>query len=206
MGFYVTGHPLDKYRGIIDTDRYCQLGLLDDLELGDPRARFPFAGMIRSIEHRTTKAGKPFGILVIEDFTGSAEVMCWSESYLPAREAGILEAGAVISLKGAVSIDDRTEKRRVTGTSLKEVRLSKGSNRRNGKDRAPVELLLWLARSDVADLEAIHGVLTSHPGKTPVLLHLQNGTGRRATIQCGEQFRVEKSEQLEQALGRWLGE
>ncbi len=206
LGFYVTGHPLDKYRGIIDSERFCQLGLLDDLDLGDSRARFPFAGMIRSIEHRTTRAGKPFGILVIEDFTGSAEVLCWSESYTPAREAGILEEGKVIGLKGAVSIDDRTEKRRVTGSGLQELKPHNGRNGRNGKNGGPVELSLWVARSGVEDLEAIQRVLSSHPGKTPVLLHLQSGTGRRATVECGDQFRVRKCEELQRALGRWLGD
>jgi hypothetical protein len=37
-----------------------------------------------------------------------------------------------------------------------------------------------------------------------VHLHLQSGTGKRATIECGEQFRVRNSEALEAALGRWM--
>ena len=132
LGFYVTGHPLDKFRGLVDSDKFTPLGLIDDLDLRDQRARFPFAGMIRSIEHRTTKSGKPFGILTIEDFTGSCELMCWAESYLPAREAGILEPGKVISLKGAVQVDDRTESRRITGAGLKELK----SPQRNERQRA----------------------------------------------------------------------
>ena len=69
LGFYVTGHPLDDFRGLIDSDKFEQLGLVDELSLTDERGRvdrrkrFVFAGMIRSVEHRTTKMGKPFGIL-----------------------------------------------------------------------------------------------------------------------------------------------
>ena len=202
LGYYVTGHPLDNYRVLLDSDRFCKLGLLDDLDVSDRRARFPFAGMIRQIEHRTTRAGKPFGILMIEDFTGSQEVLCWAESYAPARDAGILEEGKIIALKGAVSVDDRTEKRKIVGSSLKELTLRQGKNGSNG--RGPLELSLWVSRSGVADLETIQSVLTAHPGNTPVLLHLQSGTGKRATIECGEQFRVEKSEALATALGRWM--
>ena len=66
------------------------------------------------------------------------------------------------------------------------------------------ELSLWVSRSGVEDLKEIEGVLASHPGKTPVLLHLQSGTGKRATIECGDQFRVERSEALSSALGRWM--
>ncbi|HAT20212.1 MAG TPA: DNA polymerase III subunit alpha [Verrucomicrobiales bacterium] len=202
LGYYVTGHPLDKYRVLLSSDSFCKLGLLDDLNLSDRRARFPFAGMIRKIEQRVTRKGKPFGILVIEDFTGSQEVLCWGESYIPARDAGILEEGRVIALKGEVSIDDRTESRKIMGSSLKELKLRQGRNGQNGG--GPLELSLWVSRSEVEDLEEIQSVLASYPGETPVLLHMQSGTGKRATIECGEQFRVHKSESLTAALGRWM--
>ena len=203
LGFYVTGHPLDKYREVLDSDRFQKLGLLEDLDLSDKRARFSFAGMIRQLEHRSTRAGKPFGILMIEDFTGISEVLCWAESYTPARVAGILEAGKVISLKGAISVDDRTEKRKIMGSGLKELKLpSQGNGRTNGN--GPLELSLWVSRSDLEDLEEIQSVLGAHPGPTAVHLHLQSGTGKRATIECGEQFRVRNSEALEAALGRWM--
>ena len=58
--------------------------------------------------------------------------------------------------------------------------------------------------TDLKDLEEIQSVLSAHPGQTPVLLHLQSGTGKRATIECGELFRVRKSEALQAALGRWM--
>jgi DNA polymerase-3 subunit alpha len=83
LGFYVTGHPLDKYRGILDSDKFNRIGLIDEIELENPRERYPIAGMIRTVESRMTKAGKPFGILTVEDFTGSCEVMLWSESFVP---------------------------------------------------------------------------------------------------------------------------
>jgi DNA polymerase-3 subunit alpha len=202
LGYYVTGHPLDKYRSLLNSDRFCKLGLLDDLDIGDRRARFPFAGMIRKIDQRLTRKGKPFGILVIEDFTGSQEVLCWGESYTPARDAGILEEGAVIALKGEVSIDDRTESRKIMGSGLRELKLRSNQNGSNGG--GPLELSLWVSRSRVEDLRKIEEVLASHPGKTPVLLHFQSGTGKRATVECGEQFRVQKSEALSVALGRWV--
>ncbi len=75
LGFYVTGHPLDKYRAILSSDKYTKIGLIQEIELEDPRARYPIAGMVRSLESRMTKAGKPFGILTIEDLTGSTEVL-----------------------------------------------------------------------------------------------------------------------------------
>ena len=66
LGFYVTGHPLDKFRGVVDSDRFIKFGLLDEVDLSDKRARFPFAGMIRMVEHKTTRTGKPFGVVYLQ--------------------------------------------------------------------------------------------------------------------------------------------
>jgi DNA polymerase III subunit alpha len=200
LGFYVTGHPLDKFRGVIDSERYKRLGLLDDLDISNPRDRFPFAGMIRSLEAKVTKTGKPFGILQIEDFTGNAEVMLWGETFVPAREAGLLEPGKIIKLKCALQVDDRTGGRRLTGYELAELKPKRCSS--NGK--GPLELLLWTTRHSEMDLLEIRNALSKHPGPTPVLLHFQNSAGRRVTVAANESYNVKRDEALDTALDRWL--
>ena len=70
----------------------------------------------------SAKAGKPVGVVVIQDFTGDREMVCWSESYLPARDAGLMEAGRVIQFKAQVTVDDRTEQRRLTGSQNRELK------------------------------------------------------------------------------------
>jgi DNA polymerase-3 subunit alpha len=202
LGFYVTGHPLDKFRGVIDSEKYQRLGLLEDLEISNPRDRFPFAGMIRSVDSKVTKTGKPFGVLILEDFTGSAEVMLWGETFVPARDAGLLEPGRIIKLKCAVQVDDRTGGRRLTGYELGELKPKRGSS--NGK--GPLELLLWTTRHSEMDLLEIRNALSKHPGNTPVLLHFQNSAGRRVTVAANEAFNIKRSEALEAALDRWLGD
>jgi DNA polymerase-3 subunit alpha len=200
LGFYVTGHPLDKFRGVIDSEKYRRLGLLEDLDISNPRERFPFAGMIRSLDAKVTKTGKPFGVLQIEDFTGSAEVMLWGETFVPAREAGLLDSGKIIKLKCAVQVDDRTGGRRLTGYELAELKPKRGSS--NGK--GPLELLLWTTRHSEMDLLEIRSALSKHPGPTPVLLHFQNSAGRRVTVAANESFNVKRGEALDTALDRWL--
>ena len=199
LGFYVTGHPLDKFRTVLDSDRYCKLGLVDEIEVGNPRDRFPFAGMIRSVESRITKTGKPFGILVVEDFTGSREVMVWGESFVPARDAGIMVPGTVIRFKAQIQIDDRTDSRRLTGSEINELK-----SRGGGANSKFVELALWTARHSEQDLREIREAIAEHPGKTPVLIHFQNSAGKRATVELGENYRVRRGLKLETALGRWM--
>jgi DNA polymerase-3 subunit alpha len=202
LGFYVTGHPLDKFRGVIDSERYQRLGLIDELTISNARDRFPFAGMVRSLEAKTTKTGKPFGVLVLEDFTGSAEIMLWGETFVPARVAGLIEPGNIIKLKCAVQVDDRTGGRRLTGYELAELKPKRGASNGIG----PLELILWTTRHSERDLNEILETLTAHPGTTPVLLHFQHGSGRRVTVAVNESFHVKRNAVLEAALGRWLEE
>jgi DNA polymerase III subunit alpha len=202
LGFYVTGHPLDKFRRVIDSDRYRRLGLIDDLDLENPRERFPFAGMVRSLDSKVTKTGKPFGVLVLEDFTGSAEIMLWGETFVPARDAGLIEPGKIIRLKCAIQVDDRTGGRRLTGYELSELKPKRTSA--NGK--GPLELMLWTTRHSERDLDEIQQALSAHPGSTPVILHFQNSAGRRVSVEAGPRFQIKRCPQLEESLDRWLDE
>jgi DNA polymerase-3 subunit alpha len=199
LGFYVTGHPLDKFRGVLDSDKYLKLGLLDEIEVSNPRDRFPFAGMIRTLESKVTKSGKPFGVMVVEDFTGSAEVVMWGESFVPARDAGTLVPGKVIKFKAAIQVDDRTESRRLTGSELSELK-----PRATSATKGAVELTLWTARHSERDLTEIRETLAANPGKVPVFLHFQNSAGRRATVELGAAYHVKRTDLLEKALGRWI--
>jgi len=198
LGFYTSGHPLDKFRSVIDSDRFKKLGLLDQIDLTEKRARFPFAGMIRHVEHKMTRTGKPFGVLHIEDFTGSCEVVCWGESYSPANEAGLLEPGSAIRFQANVQVDERTESLRLTGSQIKGLKVK--AETKNGA----VQIGLWTARHGEDDLLAIRKILAQHPGKIPVELHMQSGTGRRATITCGDHLLVKKSSALDRALAPWI--
>jgi len=202
LGFYVTGHPLDRFRSVIDSDRYRRLGLIDDLDLANPRDRFPFAGMVRSLDGKTTKTGKPFGVLVLEDFTGSVEIMLWGETFVPARDAGLLEPGRIIKLKCAIQVDDRTGGRRLTGYEIAELKPKR--TLANGK--GPLELMLWTNRHSERDLDDIHFIIAGYPGHTPVLLHFQNSAGRRVSVELGAAFNVKRSVELEDELARWIEE
>lgn len=199
LGFYVTGHPLDKFRGVLDSAKFLRLGLVDEIDSPSPRDRFPFAGMVRSVENKMTKSGKPFGVMVVEDFTGSAEVVIWGESFVPARDLGILAPGKVIRFKAQIQVDDRTEARRMTGSEIQELK-----SRSNASSKGSLELTLWTGRHSDRDLQEIQDALMASPGKIPVVLHFQNSVGKRATVELGSKYQVHRTEELEKALGRWM--
>ncbi len=203
LGFYASGHPLDQYRGIVDKDNYERFGNIDNLTI-DKKKKLRFCGIVKHVEHKTTKAGKPFGILQLEDFTGLAEVICWSESYSPANEEGLLEAGNAISIYCTLAEDNFTGNRRLTGSGGKNcVKEVKAQKTNVNVDSKTFDLTLYTNRHDTKDLHTIQDILKQHSGTTPVSLHIRNTLGRRVALQLGEGFNIRKSPQLDKLLARY---
>ncbi|MEM7146595.1 MAG: DNA polymerase III subunit alpha [Verrucomicrobiota bacterium] len=115
LGFYVTGHPLDAHRDVVENGRFSRLADLGELKEG--RKKYYFAGIIDTMDVKYTKReGKPFATMRVEDYTGGAEVMVWSEVYV--KHSASLTEGAIVALAATVELDDRTETRRLTAAEF----------------------------------------------------------------------------------------
>jgi DNA polymerase-3 subunit alpha len=102
-GMYISGHPLDNYK--FELKHYNITSLADYVEFKNtvnsnpnPAKQFRVAGLVIDAAHRLTKTGKNFGILTIEDFTGKAEFMLWSEDYV--KYQNYLEKGMIVLVEG----------------------------------------------------------------------------------------------------------
>ena len=102
-GMYISGHPLDNYK--FELKHYNITSLADYVEFKNsvntnpnPAKQFRVAGLVIDVAHRLTKAGKNFGILTIEDFSGKAEFMLWSEDYV--KYQNYLEKGLIVLVEG----------------------------------------------------------------------------------------------------------
>ncbi len=203
LGFYISGHPLDRFRGVIDADKFEKIGLLEDIEVDprDRRQRFLFAGMIRHVEHRTTKTGNPFGIITVEDFTGSTEIMLWKESYVPSRESGLLDVGSVVRFRGQIQEDDRTQQRKISASDFKQL---KAKQKAVNIAANALQLTLWVGRHGQEDLDQIKSLLVANPGRSSVVISVVSGTGKRAVINTSETYKVAKSKKLKKELAAWI--
>ncbi|HYC84388.1 MAG TPA: OB-fold nucleic acid binding domain-containing protein, partial [Chryseosolibacter sp.] len=57
-------------------------------------------GIVTTVEHRTTKTGKPFGKFYIEDYTGNTSFMLFGEDYLKFRN--FMNTGWFLFIEGSV--------------------------------------------------------------------------------------------------------
>jgi DNA polymerase-3 subunit alpha len=108
-----------------------------------------------------------------------------------------MAAGQVIRFQAQISIDDRTEQRRLTGAQIKELKA------RRKKTSGILELTLWTGRHNGDDLQKIKVILAEYPGKVPVHMHFQSGSGNRATMELPETMGVKMIPALERELAPW---
>jgi DNA polymerase III subunit alpha len=81
VGIYISGHPLDNFR--FEIDAFCNTFCNQLLDLEPLLGReTKVCGIVTSVEHRTTKTGRPFGKFTLEDYSGNFTFTLFGEDYL----------------------------------------------------------------------------------------------------------------------------
>ncbi len=79
IGFYFSGHPLDDYIARLDRNKHCLISEVEDKVPAEGRVALYLAGVIRNVNQRRSKAGKPFAWVEISDPSGELEITVFSE-------------------------------------------------------------------------------------------------------------------------------
>jgi DNA polymerase-3 subunit alpha len=100
VGIYLSAHPLDEYSIILDyvcntklpqlEEQKEELSHLEDVTIG---------GIVTSIRVGESKSGNPYGIVKMEDFTGSGEIPLFGRDWLTYRSFFMEGASLFIRLK-----------------------------------------------------------------------------------------------------------
>jgi DNA polymerase-3 subunit alpha len=102
-GMFMSGHPLDHFKfelthyGINPMQEFNEFRDTVGSQ-GNPGKLIRVAGLVTSVQHKITRTGKNYGVVVMEDYTGKAEFTVWSEEYV--RFQAYFEKGKKIVLTG----------------------------------------------------------------------------------------------------------
>jgi len=202
LGFYVSGHPLDTYRGNFESPKLTKIAAIEEIT---EKSTITIAGLIQSCEVKYTKKdNKAFAVLKIEDFTGEIEAMCWSEAFEKCKEH--LKAGSVVAIRAACEKDQRTEMNRLMVRDAKPLKPKKASPKIETVEETPQVLVLRLnaAKHRLADLETIRDLLADHPGEVPVQLEIERSGQPSVMLAAGKGFNVAQTTSLIEALQPWM--
>ena len=168
VGIYLSAHPLDEYRFILDNicNVKCEELKRDiDWEKFSKLSEICFGGTITEIREGISKKNKPFGIVRIEDFNGSGELALFHEDWLNWRGSMIPESNVLIKavcqerFKGVYGL-------KVVSVSLLQTI----------KEEKIPKFTIMMDAASVSDevVEELTKNLLEHPGKTEVNIQIND--------------------------------
>ena len=190
LGFYVSGHPLEKYAARLQELKVVPL---EAVEQQRNRAEITVAGLIVGTRPMRSKKGQRWGIFTLQDMTGVQELLAFPETFV--RLESVLKAGAPLLLKVRVQVEESG-----TRLSLLEGRPLAGLAERQ---TAQMRLHLNLAQLSEAALDSLQKLFASNPGSCLVIFELRSPDGSVATLQVPQ--RIRPAEELLAAVRELCG-
>lgn len=186
VGVYISGHPLDSFRFEMET--FCntplaQLNALEEQIGKDIR----IGGIVSSVEHRVTKSNKPFGKLVLEDYSGKNEFVLWSEDYLKFKS--FLTPGYNLFIEGTVA-------RRSWGNQEAEFRFKSMDllNEIGLKRTRSIQISIEASDIDKKLMEDIEAICKAHQGNIPLLVSVRDSKENIAVELLSRKFNIKPVE------------
>ncbi len=174
LGFYVSGHPLDKYRETLDEINYTLSSEIDDLADG---SQAMFIGKIEHITEKISKNGNKFGIANIMDLHGNIELMLFENRLKELEED--FDLSKPIAFKVKITKDgDFTRMNLLKLSSMKDAKKTKVKVEKEVKHvEEPVQPPLILSLNLMPDakiVEELMCLVDKYPGNRPLEVHIKS--------------------------------
>jgi DNA polymerase-3 subunit alpha len=209
LGFYVSGHPLERYvKGEGGLGKFGATPVAECAGMDD-WAQVKLVGMAEGYRERVFKdGGGKVAFFDLEDLTGRVAVKMRGKDI--EQYASILAAGEPVLVSGKVSFPQRAEDEgegddgpREPTLLLNEVSPLVDAVR---SDTRSIAIRLHAERMRPTDLSSLARVLGAAKGSCPVALHLRFDGGAEAVLSLGEGFRVDVGDALLSGIERIFGE
>ncbi len=165
IGFYLTGHPLDRYAR--DLGRLANASIAS-LDSKGRRADLTLACVVTMMRERPLRDGSGrLAFVTVEDRTGAVELMVSAKNFAECEH--VLKSDAPILLDVQVNVDrdeDGNQRLRVRGRDARPI-----AEARRAKTKQVV-VSLDEPRIDDRRLQALHSVFQAHPGSCSVRLQV----------------------------------
>lgn len=194
LGFYVSGHPLDDYKKVLDS--CTPIYEINSHGMKYDGKMVSIGGTVARVKGKLTKKGQPMGYATIEDYDDAIETVIFPSVWAKAKPL-LDKMDAIVCVRGRVQANER------------EVRLLAEEIVPLGQAgqtvRYPVsEVHLYVDRrhESQAVSDGLARILAAHHGETPVFLHIES---TRQEIAMNPQFFLDYTEAAEQELKMLLG-
>jgi DNA polymerase-3 subunit alpha len=205
LGFYITGHPLDKYERLI---KKITSGTISDLKEKATAGEVKVGGVVSALKLKNTKKGDRYGSFNLEDKSGFVEVVAWPDVYRKCVE--LLNADDPIFVKGRMEVGE--ERIQIFANEItplaQEVSRSRQNGSANGNGGINGERVhLYVRESELSpdELIQLRQTLLEHHGPCAVFLHLFAPGKVETVIELPDHVRVASTPELQATVQRLFG-
>jgi DNA polymerase-3 subunit alpha len=179
LGFYISGHPLDKYAGRLKDLNATELSSMEGKRNNED---IVVAGIIVQARPMRSRRGSRWAILTLQDRTGVIEALVFPEAFQKLEP--ILKAATPLLVKGRVAVEDVGTRLIVSDARLLD----------QVADRPPslLRVRLDLSAVDNGALNQLQELFSSRPGRCRVAFELVNDDGAEATLEASSAVRADK--------------
>ena len=172
LGFYISGHPLDKYAGRLKDLNASELATMESRKNNEDLI---VAGIIVQIRPMRSRRGARWAILTLQDRTGVIEALVFPEAF--GKLEAILKSNTPLLVKGRVAVEDVGTRLIVADARLLD----------QLADRPPslLRVRMDLSTVNTGAIDQLQKLFSSRPGRCKVSFELIKDDGSAATLDAG---------------------
>jgi DNA polymerase-3 subunit alpha len=193
LGFYVSGHPLMPWMPVIEkfaTHNSSELAAIPS------RGMTRIAGMVSAVQKGfSKKSNKPYAMVTLEDLEGTVQILCMNENF--DNNTALFVVNKPIMVVGEVNNSE--DKPKIFPQEMM------GLEEAPARYTRQVQFRLNAGRFRVEDVEALHALMSRHPGRCPVILCVIQPDGKLVFIQVHDKFSVAPSLELQKEADALFG-
>ncbi len=185
MGIYISGHPLDRYAGLMKEMATMPISHVQDALGTDQKRTMTLAGKITGKKIILTKKGDKMCFATLEDLTGKIECIVFPRAF--AEYEALLNSDEPVLVEGVVNLQENP--RKILADKIHKLK-EHSENRITG-----VRINVQLEDLTEIKLNKLRQVLLSYRGSTPMHMIFESTEGR-ARLPLGEQFLINPTPQM----------
>jgi DNA polymerase III subunit alpha len=170
LGFYVSGHPLDKFAGRLEELKAVEISTVEGRRNGEEIA---VGGIIVQTRAMRSRRGARWAILTLQDRTGVVEGLVFPEAFQKLEP--ILKAASPLLVKARVAVED-------VGTRL-IVSDARPLDQVMDRPATAMRVRVGLNLFKNGELDRLQDLFRAHPGRCRVDFELVGEDGSEATLE-----------------------
>ncbi len=193
LGFYVTGHPLKAYEEDLRAFTTAEMRRLD--QVNGRQDNVVVGGIVTEIKPIVDRNGKTMAFVTLEDFSGSGEVLVFSEPYSMHRE--LVTIDSLILVHGHIS--KKEEDNKIIASEI--IPLTEA------REKLVRSVVVTLNPDQVTDenITSLKDVIGTYPGDCDVMIEVSAPDQDLVNVKAGTSFRVRPADELLKTIRSTLG-